>query len=242
MTIPVVALDGGAALSTDDTSPWIYGTSAEQAGTTVHVNVGGQSITASVVSGGTWGVSAQAMSIGSHPLVASVTDAAGNTGTATQTLTITSRDPVAPEPPKARYRPDAAISPPHGAFVGAGIYALSKQRVIERLNGKTRSAKFKIRVTNRGDASDRMAIRGTAKQGKFKVKYFAAGRNVTSSVKAGTYVTKTLLPGSSINLTMKVTRKKSASSGDKRTFKIRAMSAHSASATDTLAAVVRISR
>ena len=92
VTLPVVTLDGGAARSTEDTSPWIYGTTAEQAGTQVLVTVGGQTLNATALSGGAWGVSATTLSPGSHTVVASITDAAQNTGTATQVLTVGTTD------------------------------------------------------------------------------------------------------------------------------------------------------
>lgn len=88
VTVPVLAIDGGASRSTVDTSPWIYGTTAERAGTTVSISVGGQALTATVLPGGTWGVSATTLPSGAHQVVATITDAAGNTGSATQLLTI----------------------------------------------------------------------------------------------------------------------------------------------------------
>ena len=118
-TVPVVSLDGGAARSTDDTSPWIYGKTAEQAGTTVHVTLGGQALTATVLPGGAWGVSATTLPLGTRQVVASVTDAAHNTGTASQTLTIGEKSP-------ARHQPDAAIRLLSGSFVGVGIYDLAR--------------------------------------------------------------------------------------------------------------------
>ncbi len=88
VTVPVLTIDGGAARSTSDTSPWTYGTTAEKAGTLVHVSVGGQFLTATVQPGGTWGVSAQTLAAGAYPVLASITDAAGNVGTMTQSLQI----------------------------------------------------------------------------------------------------------------------------------------------------------
>ena len=60
VTLPVLTIDGGATRSAVDTSPWTYGTTAEKAGTTVHLAIGGQALTAIVQPGGTWGVSAAA--------------------------------------------------------------------------------------------------------------------------------------------------------------------------------------
>lgn len=92
VTVPVLAINGGATRSTVDTSPWINGTTGEQAGTTVRVSIGGQALTATVLTGGTWGVSAKALvHTGPHKVVASIADAAGNRRTVTQILTITHR-------------------------------------------------------------------------------------------------------------------------------------------------------
>ena len=88
VTVPVLTIGGGPARSTSDTSPWTYGTTAEQAGTIVNVGVGGQHLTATVQPGGTWGVSAQTLASGTYDVLASITDAAGNTGSITQALTV----------------------------------------------------------------------------------------------------------------------------------------------------------
>jgi Ice-binding-like/Bacterial Ig-like domain len=115
VTIPVVTIDGGATRSTVDTSPWTYGTTAEKAGTTVHLAIGGQSWSATVLPGGTWGVSATTLPEGSYVVVASVTDAAHNTGTTSQVLTIGPGGD-----PDPRYRPDAEIRRARGSFIGKG--------------------------------------------------------------------------------------------------------------------------
>ena len=88
MTVPVLTIDGGPSRFTTDTSPWTYGTTAEQAGTLVHVSIGGQSLIATVQSGGSWGVSAETLASATYPVEASITDAAGNIGTMTQSLQI----------------------------------------------------------------------------------------------------------------------------------------------------------
>ncbi len=110
LTVPVVTITGGATRSTDDTSPWTYGTTAEKAGTTVHLTVGSQHLTATVEPGGAWGVSAATLAGGTHTVVASVTDAAQNTGTATQALTIDVPGDPAPG--------IIAISPSRGPLTG----------------------------------------------------------------------------------------------------------------------------
>ena len=156
--MPVVSIDGGAAMSTVDTSPWIYGTTAEKAGTTVHVAIGGQALTATVLAGGTWGVSATTLPAGSTTSSPRSPTRPQNTGTATQDLTI-GRQPREPTPV---YRPDAAIRVPKGSFVGGGIYGVAQQQVTKPLQGKARIATFVVRVTNKGNSTEPMSILGTA--------------------------------------------------------------------------------
>jgi hypothetical protein len=263
VTVPVVTINGGAQASTVDTSPWTYGTTAEQAGTTVHLAIGGQALVATVLPGGTWGVSATTLAPGSYVVVASVTDAAQNTGTASQLLTVgstgTTGDPggtggtggsegsdgggsgsstgAAPD-----YRPDAEIRAAKGTFVGQDSYQPSDQRVTSKLKRDKKSVAFEVRITNRGDNTDGMTVVGTPRSPQFKVAYLDGGKNVTAAVIAGNYQTGALKPGESVTLTVKVTRLKGAKPGSKRTFEIRAVSAHAKSKDDTVAAVVKALR
>jgi hypothetical protein len=85
---PVVTITGGATASTNDATPTITGTTDAATSTTVTVTVAGQTLTTAVQSGGTWAVTAASLTAGPHTVTASVTDPAGNTGTATQTLTL----------------------------------------------------------------------------------------------------------------------------------------------------------
>lgn len=235
MTRPVVTIDGSASRSTQDTSPWTYGTTGEKAGTDVKVAVGGQQLTATVIGDGTWGVSAQTLPEGSHTLVASITDAAGNTGTAHQRLTIGD----APVQPPTRYQPDGAIRRAKGRFVGDGTYAVSAgQRVTARLT-TARAATFDVRLTNDGDAPDQMVVKGTPRSRKFAVSYRFGGKDVTAAVASGRFRTGALGSGASAVLVVKVTRTSAARRGDRRVFEVRATSAHSSTKRDTVAAVVR---
>ncbi|MDO9494072.1 MAG: ice-binding family protein [Nocardioides sp.] len=230
-TVPVVSINGGDTRSTNDTSPWIFGTSAEKAGTTVRVAVAGQSLRATVEPGGAWGVSARMMSSGPHRVVAAITDAAGNTGTDTQILTVGGVDPG------PTFRPDAAIRRAGGKFVGAGAYG-PDQRVTQQLRTR-RTATFEVRLANRGDSADALVVRGARRTAKFKVTYLVGGRNVTAEVSAGTYRTSSLAPGAVTLLVVKVTRTARARAGDRRAFEIRAASAHAPARQDTVTAVVR---
>ncbi len=92
---PVLAIDGGAAVETKQAAPTITGTTNATSATTVTVTVAGQVLTSTVQSDGTWSVTAAALTAGTHNVTATVRDAAGNAGTAAQSLTIEiNPDPV----------------------------------------------------------------------------------------------------------------------------------------------------
>ncbi|MEP9363329.1 ice-binding family protein [Nocardioides sp. CN2-186] len=219
VTVPVVTINGGATRSTSDTSPWTYGTTAEKAGTTVEVSIGGQHLTATVQPGGTWGVSAAAVDPGRYKVVASITDAAHNTGSATQLLTIGGSGPVDPD---HRYQPDASI------------------RLVKGKHARTTT--FRVRLTNRGDSADALVVKGAPRTEKFTVRYLVAGRNVTAAVVAGSYRTGNLAAGTSVVMVVKISRTHAAKPGDKHAFTVRATSSHAASKHDAVVAVVRRAR
>jgi hypothetical protein len=236
LTLPVVTINGGPSRSTSDTSPWTYGTSAEPAGTTVHVTIGGQHLTATVQPGGAWGVSAAALPEKSYKVVAWITDAAQNTGTAVQTLTIDG--PGGPVDPDPSYRPDAAVRLLGGTFVGVDSYG-ADQQVTKRLKRRATGTLFEVRVTNRGDATDRLELLGTSRNRKFNVRYLVDGRDVTGAVTAGTYRTGALNPGESARLVIKITATRAAHQGDRRAFAVRVDSSHSRQRDLVTAVVVR---
>ncbi|WP_375479482.1 ice-binding family protein [uncultured Jatrophihabitans sp.] len=85
---PTISIDGAAALETKDTTPTISGATNAAIGRTVTVTVAGQTLTSPVHSDGTWDVASAALTAGDHLVTATVRDAAGNAGSARQTLTI----------------------------------------------------------------------------------------------------------------------------------------------------------
>lgn len=92
---PVVTIDGGATVATNDTTPEISGTTDESPGTPVAVTVGGQTLTTTAGNdGGAWVVAPTALTESSHSVVASVGDGAGNNATATQILAVDLTVPV----------------------------------------------------------------------------------------------------------------------------------------------------
>ncbi len=91
---PVLTLDGGASVLTNNPTPTISGESNVPAGTIIHVTVDSQKLTALVQSGGTWNVRANELTDGTRTVVASVTDRAGNKTTASQSLTVDTVPPA----------------------------------------------------------------------------------------------------------------------------------------------------
>jgi hypothetical protein len=90
---PVVTVAGGISATTTDTTPTISGTTDVAAPGLVTVTIAGQTLTA-IPSGGAWSVSSAILANGTYPLVASVSDGAGNPGSATQQLTVDTVLPV----------------------------------------------------------------------------------------------------------------------------------------------------
>lgn len=236
LTPPVLGIDGGATRSTGDPTPRVTGTTGERAGTTVHVTVGERILTALVLAGGAWGVTAPALPAGTHPVTASVTDAAQNTSTAQQSLVVTSTPPV----PAARWRPDAAVRPARGTFVGVGTYGAG-QRVAQLVRAR-RTATYEVRLTNRGNAGEAITVRATGGSSRFAVVYLAGGRNVTRAVVRGTFRTAWLAAGRSVTLVVKVTPARGARIGSGRSLAVRVASTHVVGTRDTVTAAATVKR
>lgn len=91
---PAVTIAGGANALTNDATPDISGTASVEPGATVTVTLADQTLTGLVRGDGAWSVTAAALSDGPHRVVMSVSDAAGNTASVTQTLTVDTLSPV----------------------------------------------------------------------------------------------------------------------------------------------------
>jgi hypothetical protein len=91
---PSIAISGSAAALTNDSTPTITGSTSATAGTTVTVTVAGQTLTTLSQGDGTWNVTPNAIGDATHVVSASVTDPAGNTGTANQDLTVDTAAPA----------------------------------------------------------------------------------------------------------------------------------------------------
>ena len=92
--LPVVAIDDGPSVTTNDPTPTITGTSDAAQGTVVRVTIGAQTRTTLVQSDGTWNATPAALTDGTRTVSAAVTDPAGNEGTDSQQLTIDTAAPA----------------------------------------------------------------------------------------------------------------------------------------------------
>jgi hypothetical protein len=92
--LPVVTLDGGASVTTSDSTPTIAGTSDAAVGTIIRVSVDAQALRALVHAGGTWNIRAAALTDGTRAVTASVMDLAGNEGTDSQSLIVDTAAPA----------------------------------------------------------------------------------------------------------------------------------------------------
>ncbi|MEA2348819.1 MAG: hypothetical protein QOG62_2606 [Thermoleophilaceae bacterium] len=90
---PVVTIAHGPTDFTTDTTPTISGTTDVEAPGLVTVTIAGQTLTATP-SAGAWSVTSAILANGTYPVGASVTDGAGNAGSATQELTVDTVLPV----------------------------------------------------------------------------------------------------------------------------------------------------
>jgi Ice-binding-like/Bacterial Ig-like domain len=95
VTAPTVTITGGASRSTGDATPAIAGSSVGAVvGTAVTVAVAGQVLSTTVGTGGAWTTTAATIANGGHAVTVTITDLAGNIGSAAQSLTISAVAPI----------------------------------------------------------------------------------------------------------------------------------------------------
>jgi hypothetical protein len=90
---PVITITGEANATTTNFSPTLSGSTDATPGSTITVTVAAQTLTTLVQPDGSWNATASGVGAGAWLAVATVTDTAGNMGSATQTLTITAGAP-----------------------------------------------------------------------------------------------------------------------------------------------------
>jgi Ice-binding-like/Bacterial Ig-like domain len=90
---PTVTITGGASDATNNSTPTIGGTTDMVAPGVVTVTVAGQTLTATP-SDGSWSVTSALLADATYPVLASVTDGAGNTSSASEQMTVDTVPPV----------------------------------------------------------------------------------------------------------------------------------------------------
>jgi hypothetical protein len=122
------------------------------------------------------------------------------------------------------HRPDSLLSLGVGRFVGDNVYSATgagESRSARLSRGKT--ATLHWRVQNDGGLSDVLALKGRGDSQGFTVRFLYGGADVTRAVVAGTY-TKSLAPGASFTMTVKIRVASNASLGSMKVELMRATS------------------
>jgi hypothetical protein len=168
---------------------------------------------------------------GTHTFSVTAVDGEGNETTVTRQYTVLS----AP-------RPDGQIRKAGGAWRGADVYgSASDQTIRQRVRrGQTRS--FQWLVQNDGERPERFRLVGAPGNQRWRVRYFAGGKDVTRAVSAGRYRTGTLSPGERVSLRVKVTPTRQARLSSTRVVTLRAAADHVATSTDKVAVRVQLRR
>ncbi|HEX5924690.1 MAG TPA: ice-binding family protein [Baekduia sp.] len=145
--LPVVTIDGGSSVMTNDPTPTIAGTSDVAPGTVVRVAVDSRTLTALVQYGGWWNVTATPVGEGTWPVVASAPDLAGNVGSARQTLTIATHPPAGSGEAGQTATPVQSVAPsvaPTPAQAARSTNAVAKAAVARRGSQKVKGSSLSI--------------------------------------------------------------------------------------------------
>jgi hypothetical protein len=133
--------------------------------------------------------------VGAHTFVVTATDGAGNTTRRTLRYLVA----AATNQPDSQVRKGTA-----GTWVGVHRYGTSRVTLPMSLRWASTSGSAYVRITNDGLATDSFSVKGTSSGSGFAVSYWYGVRNVTASVRAGTFRTADLAPGSSTVLKVRV--------------------------------------
>lgn len=130
-----------------------------------------------------------------------------------------------------------------GPFAVNGTYspAVTPAQTAKANVARGAARNFYVRIGNDGDASDSLTVRGVdSGAAGYKVTYFdALGVNITTAVKAGTYVVPDLAPGATTTLRVKVKATTTSVRGSGHNADVRVTSSNDAGATDVVRAKVK---
>lgn len=171
--------------------------------------------------------------VGVHTWTVLGTDGAGNVTTASRAYTV--------RPPA--WVPDGLIRKAGASsWRGADVYGSAIDQTVRQRARRGHVAASTWTVQNDGDRTDRFRLVGTGSNARWKVRYLAAGTDVTRAVVAGTYRTAALAPGQAVALRVRVTPTRSARAGSTRAVVLRATSTTSATGVDAVATRVTVRR
>ena len=140
-------------------------------------------------------------------------------------------------------QPDGQIAVGSGAFVGNGVYnATGANQTQKKTIGRTKTAHFKIQITNDGFSADTFELKGAGSSGPFHVTYLSGATDITAPVVAGTYSTGSVAAGGSRTISFEVKVGSGASVGDKQSFLVTSASTGAGKPKDAVKATVTASR
>ena len=143
------------------------------------------------------------------------------------------------------YKPDLAVRAGSAAFVGGNVYSTRPARqTVSTSVRRGRSVRLTVRLENDGTAADRIRVTGSRPNADFAVAYFRGSTNITRYVLAGTYRTGSLAaagvdPAGKLDITVVVTPKRAAVSGDTIRVVVTGTSVNGPTKSDAVSAVVR---
>ncbi len=180
---------------------------------------------------GTVGARLDTSSTGPRTWSVTGVDGAGNTTTRTRHYTVL-----------AAPRPDGLIRKNGGAWHGGDVYGSAKDQTIRQVARRGQTVSSQWLVQNDGQRTERFRLVGATSNPRWRVRYFAGGKDVTRAVSAGTYRTGILAPGQRVSLRVTVTPTRRARLTSTRTLTLRAASPTAVTAKDAVAIRVQVRR
>lgn len=158
-------------------------------------------------------------------------DGAGNTTTVTRHYTVLSGP-----------RPDGLIRKMGGGWRGGDAYGPASDQSIRHRARRGQKVSSQWLVQNDGESAGRLRLAGTPSNARWRVRYFAGGKDVTRAVSAGTYRTTALAPGQRVSLRVVATPTRRPRPGSARTLILRATSTHAVASSDAVAVRLQVRR
>jgi len=168
---------------------------------------------------------------GEHTFTVTATDGEGNTTEVTRTYEVA----------VGEHQPDGVIRrKARGPWIGNLRYNADGTGQTVVLNGRRgRVVTALVRFQDDGSEPDTFRLLGSRNTGSFQVRYFRGARDISAAVKAGTFTTPAVRPGSFFPLRIEITVKRSAVPGAEQRVRLSATSLAEPARADTVVAVAR---